>query len=231
MSLTSNVIVRQVYARIGAFQGTASEIATDYTNDAALSSANTESFPLQSMYDMLTGVENEIATAIAMNANNVLRTDIGDIITVASGALVPDISDGGFPVIGEWGQVRDAGTGIPLTPGMHEDEIIALSNGPTGLFKTTYHSYAVRFPRIYATVSPIEIDCCVWDYTTRAAAIAANEALLFQQCQDAYFYGLMSNLKNEDPLYSELSNQYMPLYQEWLKAQQPETDLVGVAAS
>lgn len=219
------------YVRIGAFQGNAAEIATDYESDAALATANTESFPLQSMYDMLAGIENEMSTAIALNVDNVLRDIIGDTITVASGALVPGVSDGGFPVIGEWGQVRGSVSGLPLTPGMHEDEIIAISNGPTGLFKTAYHSYAVRFPRIYATVTPIEIDCCVFDNVARAAAISANEALLFQQEQDCYFYGLMANLKNEDAAYNSLSGLYEPLYQAWLAAQNPPPSNTSVEAS
>lgn len=229
MSLTSNIIARQCYARIGAFTGTAADIATAYVG--SLTSLNTESFPLQSIYDILAGIENEISTAVAMNVNNVLRTTIGDTITTTSGSQVPDTSDGGSPVIGEWGQVRDADTGIPLTPGLHEDEIIALSNGPTGLFKTTYHSYAVRFPRIYATVTNLEIDCCVFDYDARVAVINADGDLLFQQNQDAYFYGVMANLKNEDPAYTALSNEYVPMYAAFIQAQNPPRDLVGESAS
>lgn len=231
MSLFPNEIVRQCFVRIGAFEGTPAQIATQYADDAALATAATESFPLQSMYDMLTGVEGEMATAVSMNADNVLRTVIGDTITTTSGSQVPDTSDGGKPVIGEWGQVRDADTGLPLTPGMHEDEIIALSNGPSGLFISTYRSYAVRYPRIYATVPNLEIDCCVFDYDTRSAAIAANEALLFDRCQDAYFFGLMSNLKNQDPAYTSLSNEYVPMYAQWLVSQGQNVPPASVEAS
>lgn len=219
MALTPDIIIRQAYVRIGAWQGDPTAINAQYNADSNFSQVVTESFPPQSMYDMLTGVEGEMATAVSMNPDNVLRTIIGDTITTTSGSQVPDISDGGKSVIGEWGQVRDANTGLPLTPGMHEDEIIALSNGPSGLFISTYRSYAVRYPRIYATVPNIVIDCCTFSYDDRFAAISANAALLFDQCQDAYFYGLMSNLKNQDPAYSELSAQYVPMYAQWLVSQ------------
>jgi len=222
MALTPNIIIRSCYIRLGAWLGNSQELNAQYNADTDFEQIVTEAFPIQSMWDMLTGIENEISVAVSMNVDNVLRTVIGDTITTTSGSQVPDTSDGGKPVIGEWGQVRDADTGIPLTPGMHEDEIIALTNGPTGLFKTTYHSYAVRYPRIYATVTNLEIDCCVFDYDARAAVIAANGNLLFEQSSDAYFYGLMSALKNEDPAYSVLSNEYVPLYQAWLQSQAPK---------
>lgn len=229
--LTSNVIVRQAYARIGAFQGVAAEIATLYADDAALADANTESFPLQSMYDILTGIENEMGTAVASNEDNQLRAILQDIATVTSGNRVPSTGDGGGKIIGVWGQVRDADSGTELTPGLHQDEIRAIVNGPTGLFKSTLYSYAVRPPRIYATVPDLEIDVCVFNYVTRATAIGANGALLFQQCQNAYFHGLMSNLKNEDPTYTELSNQYVSMYEAWLTAQRPAPSNTSVEAS
>jgi hypothetical protein len=231
MALTPNIIIRAAYVRIGAWLGDSAQINAQYNSDTNFDQVVSESFPPQAMYDMLTAVENEIAKVVASNPDNVLRTTIGDTITVASGAQVPDISDGGAPVMGEWGQVRDADTGLPLTPGMHEDEIVTISNGPAGLFKSSYRSFAVRFPRIYATVANLEIDCCVFDYDQRAAAIAANQNLLFEQSSNAYFYGLMANLKNQDALYTSLSNEYVPLYAEWLKSQAPEPSNTSVAAS
>lgn len=217
MSLTSNIICRQAYVRIGAFSGDAGAIATAYTG--SLSILNTESFPLQSMYDMLAGIEGEMATVASSNEDSVLRSVLQDVATVVSGARIPSVGDGGGNIIGVWGQVRDADSGIELTPGLHEDEIRTIVNGPTGLFKSTLYSYALRPPRIYATVPDLEIDCCTFDLTARQAAIDGNEELLFQQCQDAYFYGLMANLKNEDPSYTLLANDYVPLYEAWLVSQ------------
>jgi hypothetical protein len=231
MSLTSSVIIRQAYIRIGAWLGTSAEINPQYNTDTNFEQVVSESFPPQSMWDMLTGVENEIATAVANDQDNVLRSVIQDIATVTSGNRVPSTGDGGGSIIGVWGQVRQAGTGIELTPGLHEDEIRAIVNGPTGLFKSTLYSYAFRPPRIYATVPSLVIDVCTFDYATRAAAIAANEALLFQQCQDAYFYGLMSNLSNEDSNYTALANMYKPLYAEWLAGQQPNRPVTAEAAA
>lgn len=217
--------------RIGAWQGDPSAINAQYNADSNFEQTVSESFPPQSMWDMLTGVENEMATAVASNEDNVLRSVLQDIATVASGNRIPVVGDGGGSIIGVWGQVRQASTGIELTPGLHEDEVRTIVNGPSGLFKSTLYSYALRPPRIYATVSALEIDVCTFNVVTRAAAIAADGALLFQQAQNAYFYGLMSNLTNEDPNYVNLANLYKPLYAEWLASQQPPRDVVGEAAA
>lgn len=224
MGLTPNIIIRRCYVTIGAWQGNPQEINAQYNADTNFEQVVSESFPPQAMCDMLVIVENAMCVAVASDPDNVLRTTIGDTITTTSGSQVSDISDGGKPVIGEWGQVRNADTGLPSTPGLHEDEVVAISNGPTGLFKSTYRSHAVRYPRIYATFTNIEIDCCVFDYDTRAAAIKANQALLFEQSEDAYFYGLMSNLRNQDPMYSELSAQYTPMWAAWLALQAPKAN-------
>jgi hypothetical protein len=229
--LTPFLIIRQAYIRIGAWQGDSSEINAQYNADTNFEQVVSESFPPQSMYDMLTGVENEMATAVASNEDNVLRSVLQDIATVSAGARIPSTGDGDGSIIGVWGQVRDSVTGVELTPALHEDEIRTIVNGPTGLFKSSYYSYALRPPRIYPTVAEVEIDVCTFDYATRAAAISANEALLFQQCQNAYFDGLMSNLKNQDASYSELSKQHEPLYQAWLVAQRPIRDVAGEAAA
>lgn len=231
MSLTSGIIIRQAYVRIGSWQGDSTEINAQYNADVNFEQVVSESFPPQSMWDMLTGVENEMATAVASNENNVLRSVLQDISTVTSGNRIPSTGDGGGSIIGVWGQVRDADSGIELTPGLHEDEIRAIVNGPSGLFKSSLYSYALRPPRIYATVTSLEIDVCSFNYSTRAAAIAANGSLLFQQCQNAYFDGLMSQLKNQDAAYTSLSNEYEKPYQMWLAAQQPPRPVVTEAAA
>lgn len=231
MALTPNIIIRQAYIRIGAWLGDPTELNALYNADADFESIVSEAFPPQSMWDTLTGTENEMATAVASNEDNVLRSVLQDIATVTSGNRIPSTGDGGGSIIGVWGQVRQASTGIELTPGLHEDEVRAVVNGPSGLFKSTLYSYALRPPRIYATVSALEIDVCTFNYTVRAAAIAANGALLFQQCQNAYFYGLMANLTNEDQNYVGLANIYKPLYMEWLASQQPPRAVTTEAAA
>lgn len=226
--MTPVQIIRQAYVRIGAYQGTAAQISTAY--GAGVTGLNTESFPLQSMYDMLTSVENEIATAIASNANSVLRRVLHDTATVVSGAAIPVLGAGGGAIIGVWGQVRDAATGIELTPNLHEDEIRTLNN--SSIFITSYYSYALRPPRIYATVANVEIDVCTFDQAARQTAITANGALLFPQCENAYFDGLMANLKNEDDRLIGLSNQFTDPYQAWLQSLNPAPrDVVSEAAA
>jgi len=225
MSLTSDLITRQAYVRIGGWQGDSQEINAQYNADSNFEQIVSESFPPQSMWDMLTAVENEIATSVAMNGDSVLRRVLHDTATVTSGGLIPETGDSGGTIIGNWGQVIGS-DGIELTPGLHEDEIAAVVNGPTGLFKSTLHSFALRPPRIFATVSSLTIDVCTYDYNTRAGIIAEGGLLLFQACPNAYFSGLMSNLRNQDSSYSELAAQYAPAYQAWLASPTSSRDVI-----
>ncbi len=227
--ITSDLIIRQAYVRIGAFSGTATEIATAYTG--SLANLNTESFPLQSMYDLLTLVEMEMAAAVGLNVNSIYRALLADTIGVTSGDEVPSVGDTtGAPVIGVWGQVRDVVSGIEMTPNLHLDEIRAINN--SAIFISSYFSYAFRPPRIYGTQTSMEIDVCAYDQTARQADIEAGGALLFQQCEGAYFAGLMSGLKNEDDKLVGLSNQFVPAYQAWLdNLRGSPRDVVGDAAA
>ncbi len=231
MSLFPSTIIRQAYIRIGGWQGNSQEINAQYNADQDLEQIVSESFPAQSMYDMLTGVESEMAMAVSMNEDNTLRSTLQDLVTVTSGDRIPVNADSGAKIIGVLGQVRQLSTGIDLTPALHEDEIRTIVNGPTGLFKSSYYSYALRPPRIYATVTDLVIDCCSFDYTARAAAINANGALLFPESQNAYLDGLLSSLQNQDPAYTALANEYRAPYQTWLSAQAPNRNVVSEAAA
>lgn len=229
MSLTSHVIIRQAYARIGAFSGTAAQIATAYIG--SLAALNTESFPLQSMYDGLTGIEGEIATAVGMNEDNPLRANISATVNIASGDVIP-AAVGSAKIIGVLGQVRDAVEPYTLlTPALHEDEIRAILQNPNGLFKTSYFSYALRLPRFFATVPNAIMDVCVFDDDARLSAISANGELLFPMCQNAYLDGLMSILKNEDPALTALSSQFEGPYREWLASQQVQRPVTMESAA
>ncbi len=230
MALYPNIIIRQAYIRIGAWLGNSQELNAQYNADTNFEQIVSESFPAQSMFDMLTGVESEMAMAVSMNEDNTLRSTLQDLVTVTSGNRIPANADSGSKIIGVLGQVRQVSTGVDLTPALHEDEIRTIVNGPAGLFKSSYFSYALRPPRIYATVTDLIIDCCSFDYTARAAAINANEALLFPESQNAYFDGLMSSLQNQDASYTSLANQYTQPYQLWLAAQNPPRKVTQEAA-
>ncbi len=231
MALTSVIPIRRAYAALGAWQGNSQEINAQYNADSNFEQVVTESFPPQSMWDMLTGVENEIATSVAMNGDSVLRRVLHDTVTVTAGGLIPETGDAGGTIIGNWGDVRDSTTGFPLTPGLHLDEISAVVNGPTGLFKSTLHSYALKPPRVYpASSASVVIDVCTFDYATRASLIAGGGNLLFQSCPNAYFAGLMSYLKNQDDSYTALSNQFAPAYQAWLASPSSSRDVETEAA-
>lgn len=206
--------------RIGAFLGLPADIAANYAN-SAFTDFETESFPLQSLYDGLLGVEQEMAQAIAMNKDNILRANIKDTVAVAAGGEIPSFGSSSTTakIIGAWGQVRDADTLKLLVPGLREEEIRIMVDNPGGMFKTSFFGYALVPPRIYSTVASMLIDCCVYDYDARKTAIDANGALLFSMAQNAYFDGLMATLKNEDATLTGLSSQFEKPYAEWLSAQ------------
>lgn len=231
MSLTSRDIAVQCLLRIGAFKGLPADIATNYAN-AAFTDFETESFPLVALYDNLLGVEQEMAQAVSMNQNNVLRANISDTVAVNSGDEIPSVgsSSSTAKIIGEWGQVRDAGSGKLLVPALREEEVRIIADN-SGIFTMNYFAYALRPPRIYATVSGLEIDVCVYDYDARKAVIDANGDLLFQMAQSAYFDGLMSTLKNEDTTLVALSDQFEKPYAEWLASQQAGRSVTQEAAA
>lgn len=349
MPLLPNIIVRQCMVRIGAYLGIPTNIAGNYASNT-FTAFETESFPVQAMLDNLLGVEQEMAHAIALNQNNVLRANIKDQVVVVSGDEIPSFGSSSTTakIIGEWGQVRTrpfaavaatasispgsggnpidgtvlflgptellvfvdtvvatppdvqiggntatsfqnltntinaltltyectavwtgavinltantAGQGgnalllssnsppyatvVPfsggknavsggklLVPALREEEISIIVDNPNGMFKSSFFAYALRPPRIYATVVDLEIDCCVYDYEARQLAINGNNDLLFPMCQSAYFDGLMSTLKNEDPVLTSLSDQYLAPYSQWLQAQQANRNVTTEAAA
>lgn len=232
MSLLPYTIAQQALIRIGAYKGLPTQIAANYAN-ASFATFETEVFPLTALYASLTGVEQEMAQAVAMNQDNTLRANISDRVAVASGAEIPAVgsSSSTAKIIGVWGQVRNADTGKLLVPALREEEIRILVDNPGGMFKSSFFAYALRPPRIYATVTNLEIDCCVYDYDARKIAIDANEELLFPMAQAAYFDGLMSTLKNEDAALIGLSSQFEKPYAEWLAAQQGYRDVTTQAAA
>jgi hypothetical protein len=232
MSLTSKKIATMALIRIGAYKGLPSEIATNYAN-AAFTDFQTESFPLQALYDNILGVEQEMAQAIAMNQDNTLRANISDTVTVTSGDEIPSFgsSSSTAKIIGVWGQVRDANSSKLLVPALREEEIRILVDNPGGMFKSSFFAYALRPPRIYSTVAEMEIDCCVYDYDARKTAIDANQELLFPFAENAYFHGLMAQLKNEDATLTGLSDQFTGAYAEWLGAQRAYRNVSDEAAA
>ncbi len=232
-SLLPKTIATMALIRIGAYKGLPADIATDYAN-AAFTDFQTESFPIQVLYDNLLGIEQEMAQAIAMNQDNTLRANIKDTVLVVSGDEIPSIGSGSSTakIIGVWGQVRDADTGKLLVPALREEEIRIIMDNPGGMFKSSLFAYALRPPRIYAaTAVNLSIDCCVYDYDARQAAIDANGALLFPMAQEAYFDGLMTTLKNEDQTLTGLSSQFEKPYSEWLAAQQGYRNVTDQAAA
>jgi hypothetical protein len=220
--LLPSYILRQCWARVGAYKGQAAAIEASYLlADPSTNSVNA-SFTKSVLLDGLISIEQEIATAVAANIEHPWRAILQDTTAaIASGGLIPKvgISTATAKIIGEYGQVKDSVTPFrPLTPDLTVAEIRALNQNIGTMFSMDYFSCAYQVPRLWHTRSVgAVIDVCTYDFDTRKTAIFADGELLFTEAEGAYFSGLMSLLMNTDALLTELSKMYAPRYAEWLK--------------
>lgn len=222
MPLLPSYVLRQVFIRIGAYQGQAAAIEASYLLTDPSTNAKSSSFTKSVLLDGLMGIEQEMAGVIASKDDHPWQNVISDVTaSIASGARVSSvgISTATAKIIGKYHQVRDAASPFrPLTDDLSVAEIRELSLNPATMFKSDIYSGRIERGRLHHTRANAFIDVSVYDYDARKAAIFADAELLFTEAQDCYFSGLMSLLMNTDALLTELSKMYAPRYQAWLKA-------------
>ncbi|SRR6266404_5979260 len=221
--LFPSIILRQCFARIGAYQGQAAAVEASYLLTDPATNAKSASFTKSVLLDGLVTVEQEIAIAVASNREHPWRAVLHDTTdALASGVTIPKVGLGTATakIIGEYGEVKDSASPFrALTADLTVAEIRALNQNIGTMFSMDYFSYAYELPRILHTrPAGAKIDVCVYDYDVRKIAIFAYEELLFTEAEGAYFSGLMSLLMNTDALLTELSKMYAPRYAEWLKS-------------
>lgn len=195
-------------------------LETNYA-DAALVAGDFKSanFPFTSFKDLLRVTEGEIVMAVANNKDQVLRSVLADQTSaLASGATIPSVGASGAPVVGVYGGVVDATNGRPLTDEFTLEEIRALIDNPSGWRKIRPYQFAFSLPKIFHTETTVKIDVCVWDPDDCDTAIAANDDLLFPDCEGAYVSGLGSKMNNLDPQFASLAASFAPEYTAWLTA-------------
>lgn len=222
MALTPSIILRQVYIRIGAYQGQAAAIEASYLLADPSTNSKSASFTKSVLLDGLVGIEQEMAGAIGSEPDHPWQNVITDVTaSIASGGRVPSvgISTATAKIIGKYHQVRDAASPFrPLTNDLTVADIRELSLNPATMFRSDIYSFALERGRLHHTRTNATIDVSVYDYDARKTAIFADGELLFTEAQDCYCSGLMSLLMNTDALLTELSKMYAPRYQAWLKA-------------
>lgn len=220
--LLPSYILRQVFIRIGAYQGQAEAIEASYLLADPSTNAKSASFTKSVLLDGLVGIEQEMAGAIGSEPDHPWQNVITDFTaSIASGGRVPSVgvSSSTAKIIGKYHQVKDADSPFrPLTNDLTIADIRELSLNPASMFKSDIYSFALERGRLHHTRTNAIIDVSVYAYDTRKAAIFADQELLFTEAQDCYFSGLMSLLMNTDALLTELSKMYAPRYQAWIAA-------------
>lgn len=219
--LLPSYLYRQVGLRIAAYPGIPSAIEALYVAADPTVGMKSASFVPTSLKDQLIAVEQEIATAVAMNTEHPWRAVLQDTTTaITSGGIIPKvgISTATAKIIGRYGDVKDSITPFrPLEQSLNADEISVFNANPNTMFTLDVYSFAFKLPRIYHTRTGAVIDVCTYDFEARKTAIFADAELLFTEAENAYFCGLMSMLMNTDALLAELSKIYAPRYEAWLQ--------------
>lgn len=220
MALPPSYILRQVWVRVGAYQGQAAAIEASYLLADPSTNSKSASFTKSVLLDGLVGVEQEMASALS--PDHPWGNIINDVTaTVLPGALMPTVgaSSATAKTVGEHGRIRDSvSPNRPLTADLSVADIRAFSQNPGSMFKSDVFSFASEKGRLDHTRTGAIADAHVYDFDARKTAIFADGALLFQSGENCYFSGLMSLLMNTDALLTELSKMYAPRYQAWLKA-------------
>ena len=219
--LLPSYIIRMALIRIGAFRGQTAAVEASYVKTDPTDDSVNASFTQTSFWDALVAVEQEIATAVAMNSEHPWRAVLQDTTTaITSGGLIPKvgISTATAKIIGKYGDVKDSVTPFrPLDQSLDADEISVFNANPNSMFTLDVYSFALKPPRLYHTRTGAVIDVCTYDFEARKTAIFADAELLFTEAENAYFCGLMSLLMNTDALLFELAKTYAPRYMAWLE--------------
>lgn len=208
MSVTYNNVIRQAGLKVNAIVGaTVATIETNYTT--ALSSANFQSvdFPFTFFKDICLLVEEKLSNRIAFNRNHVWRAYLkGHTASIANLGEIPSVDSNGKPIIGVFGSVRDATSGI-ICQEKPIDVIRRRVRNANGRFKTEVYYFAYDGTRLTHTRANVQIDCCIFDRVDRQTAIntLSNPILLPDTLEEAYVNGMVSMLIRDDGFTNQAS--------------------------
>ena len=159
MAVTYNDILRELALSVNAITGaTATLLETSYST-SPLTSANFQSsiFPFTGLKDKMLGGQEDVIDVVASTGDHPWRAFIETQTSNKTyGALVATNSSG-VPVIGSWGDVRDAVTGQPCTKNelrQIQDRVI----NPGNMWLISVYWYARSDQRVYHTVDNVIID-------------------------------------------------------------------------
>lgn len=202
MSTAYDVITRQVALRINAFSNAAkpSDLQTAYVTTPLTPTVVGESsiFPFAAIQDAVIDAEAKLAEAIAdVRDHPWRRVMAGRTASLATNAAIPVVDNAGKSIIGVYGAVVDGSDGQQLSE--QPTETLRRRLLTPALWKIPVYQYSLSGDSIVHTRTTAYIEVCVWDYTTRQAAIVANGNILLPDVlAEAIICGAIALLVRDD---------------------------------
>lgn len=159
MAVTYNDILRELAISVNAITGaTPSLLETSYST-SPLTSANFQSsiIPFTGLKDKMLGGQEDVISIVASTGDHPWRAFIETQTTSLPYGSLVSTNSAGVPVIGSWGDVRDAVSGQPCTKNelrQIQDRVI----NPGNMWLISVYWYARSDQRIYHTVANVIID-------------------------------------------------------------------------
>lgn len=199
MAVAYQTILAAVALRINALVGaTVAALETTYTT-SPLTSANFQStiFPFTAIKGAVLNAEEKLAQRIANNADDPLRQYMANVTAnLASPSTLPSLSTDSKPIIGIWGAVRDASSGIVCSQ-MPLDLVRRRSSATTMVLPVWW--FNITGGRIEHTRTNVVIECCVYSRTDQLAIFDADgDILLADALEPDYISEALAILVRDD---------------------------------
>jgi len=176
VSVAYNTIIRAVSLRINAISGAvANTLETNYAANPVTAFQSTI-FPKTAIYDAVLNAEEKLAQRIANNADDPLRQYLANVTAnLSNPSTLPSTSTDSKPIIGIWGAVRDATSGIVCS--QMPLDLVRRRAAATDLVIPVWW-FNITGGRIEHTRTNVVIECCVYSRTDQTTAMNANGNIL-----------------------------------------------------
>ena len=201
MSVPYNIVTRQAAIRINAIVGAIpTTLQTNYIVDP-LTTTQVESsiFPLAAIQDAVLSAEERLAHAIADNATHPWRQSLIEVTAdLANLDVLPSVANGGAPIIGAWGPVRDSDT-FEICSEMSLDQVRRRVRNANSNLVCPVYWYNIAGGQIAHTRTNVVIECCVYDRDAQSTSLQADgDILLPDVLEAAYTAGAVAVLMRDD---------------------------------
>lgn len=225
MSTAFNTILREVLKRVNGIAGAqAAAMATNYAvSPLTTTEADDPVYSLAFVKDVIVDTHGRLALEIASVVDPVTgvgchpwRAFFRDVTaSVGHDSALPTVGSSTKTIIGALGRAVSAGdTDFILTPGSAE-RVSAFRLYTGTLYTAGAGLYHINGGKVYATVSNVVFDCCVYeraDYSAFTGNIALPDALT-----DALVAGSVAGLLLEDE-YAAQTAYYRDMYSQAIAA-------------